>query len=411
MSETITVTRRTIDKETGIWFLSSQILKENKIENTGINQYHLLLWIKEHNKDSIQEEYIKENSVLKLPDTQDDINKICRTKLKMNQNREQSIGNDFCLKFKFNDIIYQTTRTKVNDENGNEAADLAVNDLDMNGELLITPEEEYWTKFSYGKSRILNTNPNKERDKNIKMSFKSYDSKTPDKLFKDFKKGVNRYTENGLRAEVYALIQKFKINSNIFGKGYQNRNIQEAACTHKETKDIIQRIINGINKGIKFFKGDIDEFYIKLKEQEKDIKACNNDTAKIEVILSKASDYSLWQPLHWKSKKSNRYIDRTPDFGSHDDFSSGLQIAINDVWAYDIKISNFRLYKDKFTYDLAVQFYDHFGLDTHDVKKFGAADDTFKIWYYLQHSKRFNGKYKPFITTWIYKKENIEGTL
>ena len=110
-------------------------------------------------------------------------------------------------------------------------------------------------------------------------------------------------------------------------------------------------------------------------------------------------------------KKSNRYIDRTPDFGSQDDFSSSLHIAINDVWAYDIKISNFRLYKDKFTYDLAVQFYDHFGLDTHDVKKFGAADDTFKIWYYLQHSKRFNGKYKPFITTWIYKKENIGGTL
>ena len=59
MSETINVTRRAIDKETGIWFLSSQILKENKIENTGINQYHLLLWIKEHNKDSIQEEYIR----------------------------------------------------------------------------------------------------------------------------------------------------------------------------------------------------------------------------------------------------------------------------------------------------------------------------------------------------------------
>lgn len=154
MSETITVTKRTIDKETGIWFLSSQILKENKIENTGINQYHLLLWIKEHNKDSIQEEYIKGNSVLKLPDTQDDINKICRTKLKMNKNRVQSIDDDFCLKFKFNDIIYQTTRTKVNDENGNEAADLAVNDLDK--ELVITPDDDYKTYIQAAIEKKLN---------------------------------------------------------------------------------------------------------------------------------------------------------------------------------------------------------------------------------------------------------------
>jgi len=368
-----------------------------------------------HNKDSIQEEYIKENSVLKLPDTQDDINKICRTKLKMNQNREQSIDNDFCLKFKFNDIIYQTTMTKVNDENGNEAADLAVNDLDMNGELLITPAEEYWTKFSVAKGIIAKNTINKKasndtkRNKNVSMSFKSFDLKKIDELFNDFRKGIKKFTVNGLNNEVNQLITKFSRNNNISNE-FKNENIQKAACAHEKTKDIIQRITNGINKGIKFFRGDIDEFYIKLKEQEKDIKACNNDTSKIEAILSKASNYSLWEILHW-SNHENHYIDYTPDFSSAEDQKAGLQIAINDVWAYDIKISNFRLYKDKFTYDLAVQFYDHFGLDTHDVKKFGAADDTFKIWYYLQHSKRFNGKYKPFITIWIYKKENVEGTL
>lgn len=408
MSETITVTRRTIDKETGIWFLSSQILKENKIENTGINQYHLLLWIKEHNKDSIQEEYIKENSVLKLPDTQDDINKICRTKLKMNQNREQSIDNDFCLKFKFNDIIYQTTRTKVNDENGNEAADLAVNDLDK--ELVITPDDDYKTYIQAAIEKKLNIKQGEnKRKKNIVMPFESFKSKNPEQLFEAFRKGIKRYTKNGLNNEVNQLITKFSCNNNISSE-FKNENIQKAACAHEKTKDIIQRITDGINKGIKFFKGDIDEFYIKLKEQEKDIKACNNDTSKIEAILSKASNYSLWEILHW-SNHENHYIDYTPDFSSAEDQKAGLKIAINDVWAYDIKISNFRLYKNKFTYDLAVQFYDHFGLDTHDIKKFGAADDTFKIWYYLQHSKRFNGKYKPFITTWIYKKENIGGTL
>lgn len=409
ISDNINVSKKNITEKTGVWYLASQILKDNKIENTGINQYHLFLWIKDYNKGFIQEDSIKENSILKLPSTKEDIYKICRTKLKMNENNEQSLDNDFCLEFSFNDIIYHTSRTKINDECGNEAADLKINDLD--NELVITPDEEYKTFPQAVIEKGLGIKSyDKKRTKNIIMSFESFESKTSEELFKAFRDGVKRYTKNGLNNEVNLLISKFQLNNNIFSE-FKNNNIQKAACSHEKTKHVIEKIIEQINRGIKYFKGDIYQYKLKLEEQEKEIGKYYNNKLEIDKILKETKEYSLWKELHWTFSGKDYYIDYTPAFDSDDDFKSGLQIAINDVWGYEITISNYKLYRNKFQYNLLVTFYDHFGLDSHDVKKFGATDETFKIWYYLQHAKRFDGRYKPFITTWNYEQEKIEVVL
>lgn len=402
MSETINVNNKNISEKIGIWFLASQLLKKHELENTGINQYHLFLWIKEYNKAYIEKEHIRKASVIKLPSSKEDILKICSTKLKMNVNKEQSLDNDFCLEFSFNDIIYHTTRTKLNDEYGNVAEDLKINDLDT--ELYIAPDEEYITKFSYGKSKIIGGTGNSKRKDNIKMSFESYQKKEPNDLFEEFKKGIDKFTKNGLRNEVYSMIKKFQNNRDISNE-FENYNIESAAIKHKKTKQTLEKIIKGINEGIKYYKGDIEEFYKKIQEQETLILNCRNNASRIKILLSNTKDFCLWDKLHWYSKTDNVYNDWTPNYSTKEDQTSGLKIAINDVWAYSVKLSKFTLCKTKFQYHLEVIFYDHFGLDTHDVKKFGATDETFKIWYYLQHSKRFNGLYKPFVTTWSYKSD------
>ncbi len=38
----------------------------------------------------------------------------------------------------------------------------------------------------------------------------------------------------------------------------------------------------------------------------------------------------------------------------------------------------------------------HFGLDITDINKYDWPG--FNAWYALQHDKRFNGKYKPFVS-------------
>lgn len=351
MSETINISKRNITGKTGIWYLASQILKDNKIENTGINQYHLFLWIKEYNKDFIQEDCIRENSVLKLPSTKEDIYKICRTKIKMNENNEQSLDNDFCLEFSFNDIIYHTSRTKINDECGNEAADLKINDLD--NELLVATDEEYITKFSYGKSYLFGGDENLERKDTINMSFKSYDSREPNDLFEEFKKETDKFTKYGLRDEVHLLIDQFKINRDIFYEFY-NTNIEAVAIKHEKTQNTLKKIINGLNDGIKYYKGDIEEFYNKIQEQEKQILNCKNDAQSIKPLLSGIEDFCLWEKLHWYSEKDHVYNDWTPEYSTKEDQISGLKIAINDVWGYEITISNYKLYRNKFQYNLVL---------------------------------------------------------
>lgn len=418
MSVTIKVDKKTVSEKIGIWFLASQLLEEHKIDNTGINQYHLYLWVKEYNKDCLEGDFIRKDSTLNLPSEKKDVFNICRTKLKINENKEQVLDNDFCLEFKFNKIIYHTTRTKLCDKYGNTAEDLATDDFE-GPELIIYPNEEYVTLGSYGEYLVkkkfgMEASMNKERKEIIKMSFESYKDKSSDKLFELFKKGTEKFTKKGLRQDVYSMVDKFKTNKNIEDE-FCTENIQAAANKHKTTIDLLNRLKDGLNDGVKHYKGDIEEFSKKILEQEEEISKCENDIQKTNATLerlNKSDGFCLWKVMHFQENddKTKPHDDRTPWFSTSDDQESGLKIAINDVWAYDAELSKFKISKKEFQYHLKVIFYDHFGLDAHDVKKFGATDDTFKIWYYLQHSKRFNGMYKPFITKWIYE-DDIKGEL
>lgn len=96
---------------------------------------------KKHNKDCLEGDFIRKDSALDLPSGKNDVLNICRTKLKINENNEQVLDNDFCLEFRFNKIIYHTARTKLCDEDGNVAADLQTDDLDS--ELDIQLDDEY----------------------------------------------------------------------------------------------------------------------------------------------------------------------------------------------------------------------------------------------------------------------------
>lgn len=81
-----------------------------------------------------------------------------------------------------------------------------------------------------------------------------------------------------------------------------------------------------------------------------------------------------------------------PRFNNTSDTLSGIQIAINDVWAYKISLTEYYLKNDEPQGKLQFDFYDHFGLDFPDIEKFDY--DIFMAWFVLQH---FRG-YKPFIT-------------
>ena len=86
MSNTGINTKTELVKEKmGVWHYSSILLKNGGIKNIGRNQYILMLWLKEKNKQIIQNDYIIKNSNIEIPASKNDLLKIICVQLKINQ--------------------------------------------------------------------------------------------------------------------------------------------------------------------------------------------------------------------------------------------------------------------------------------------------------------------------------------
>jgi hypothetical protein len=89
-----------------------------------------------------------------------------------------------------------------------------------------------------------------------------------------------------------------------------------------------------------------------------------------------------------------------PAFNTFNDLHQGLQIMINDTWAWRVELHGLTVSEITRNYSgfMRLTFFDHFGLDDGDVRTFGNFAH-FRNWFILQ---RFNGNfrysYEPFVT-------------
>lgn len=97
-------------------------------------------------------------------------------------------------------------------------------------------------------------------------------------------------------------------------------------------------------------------------------------------------------------------------FNTNSDKINGLTIAVNDVWAWTVEITQFLLNGKFYTGQYRVTMYDHFGLDEPDVdnSKIYGVLAGFRSWFILQHYVGF--AYRPFITK-IALDESFSGVL
>jgi hypothetical protein len=92
--------------------------------------------------------------------------------------------------------------------------------------------------------------------------------------------------------------------------------------------------------------------------------------------------------------------DYRPKFNGAWNKFSGLQIAINDTEAHEIKLLNFKTEGGViWSADVEVTIYDNFGLDKADALKYQANHRGFAAWWLLQHTRG----YKPFVTKVVIK--------
>jgi hypothetical protein len=99
-------------------------------------------------------------------------------------------------------------------------------------------------------------------------------------------------------------------------------------------------------------------------------------------------------------------VEKHPAFNEKTDYITGLTIAINDTWAFEVTLADYEMTgSSSYKARLKIVLYDHFGLDAPDItgRNQSRATDGFRAWFMLQH---VHG-YRPFITR-IEFDENVE---
>lgn len=158
-----------------------------------------------------------------------------------------------------------------------------------------------------------------------------------------------------LEAVALRMIAKFQSNS---GGEFTDDVLTQKVQEHESTKRFVASLTEVITSTIRREGGDITSL--------------KNET------------------IDWNGKPYGR-----PRFSTlGDTFTGGLTICINDVWAYEVSITEYEVNASNFKGKFKVTLFDQFGLDKPDVdKKFGYLQG-FRSWFLLQHRRN----YKPFIT-------------
>ncbi|NRS90699.1 hypothetical protein HNQ02_003646 [Flavobacterium sp. 7E] len=197
-----------------------------------------------------------------------------------------------------------------------------------------------------------------------------------DKLIYSFRNLARTYSMGDLEDVNMRLIDRF-VNGD--GGEYENESLTYFAEKHESTL----RFINNIKKNLSY-------------------KLSRNPN----FIYNKEEIFFVIQDM---KPKLNRKDIPSPSLGKNFmDKISGLGIAVNDTWGYDVILIKFEIdnVKKRYSAILEIELFDHYGLDSLDVdpheKPDFAKDSGFRSWFYLQHSKKHN--LTPFITSIKFKK-------
>lgn len=260
-------------------------------------------------------------------------------------------------------LILQGSRRKGrNRENTGTASDMLYNDYPENpvgfqrlrtqlyNEVYNVEKQDSWYNWS-------SRGDNATNQANSKIEkVKEYCKKSDSDLFEIFKSDIGYFSMGKLQQVAESMVDKMQANT---GGEFTNTDLTEAVIAHTNSKNFISAIKTNITEYLSENNGEISG--LEIKDDSKGV---------------------LYDMLFEDNVSSPRFSDK---FG-------GLGITINDVWAYQVYITNYRTKGNHFQMELEYIYWDHFGLDYPDIQKYD--NDIFFAWFVLQH---FKG-YKPFIT-------------
>ena len=165
------------------------------------------------------------------------------------------------------------------------------------------------------------------------------------------------------------------------GNEFSNSTLSTKAKEHASTQTYVNAVKTQLHTLLKTYKGDIH----KIK-----YTASNRDS---NPLVKKLKDNGIMQPV----------------FNTATDYVQGLKMCVNGLWGNEIVVKSYTSNGTSYSGTLTFTLYDHFGLDTEDINKFGELAG-FREWYILQHFTTYGGSYRPFVTKMSFD-VNISGTL
>lgn len=248
-------------------------------------------------------------------------------------------------------MIFQSSRKKGLDKDGNIANDMKVADFTKENMLAI--------------------------DKMFMFQLDEADD--PNILFYELKfMSTGIFSTGEMEDVIVSMIDHFKKGT---GADYSNATLTKHAKAHDTTKAYVKVVKSGLIEELKKNNGNL--MPLQFDESTKKANPIYNH-------IQKEADF--------------------PVFHSNSDIIGGLTITVNDTWGNFIEVRDYTFDNNKFKGTLHFCIYDHFGLDKPDVEKIYVNLAGFRAWFVLQHYDKYKGKYKPFITLMEFD-EPFEGEL
>jgi len=203
-------------------------------------------------------------------------------------------------------------------------------------------------------------------------------------IFKAFEEWATLcYSYGELEDNIKRMIAKFKRNE---GGIYEDSVLTEDIANHKATVEYCSNLEDFIAEQIKQSNGLLSKIVETEVDYDHNAKGNRGKTTANGAKFAK------------------------PTFGSFSDTIKGETIALNDIWATEVYVSEVEFDNDNYKIKYEVTLWDHFGLDITDIEDIPntvpLAKEAFAAWFALQHLRG----YKPFITKITFTKE-FEGNI
>jgi hypothetical protein len=259
------------------------------------------------------------------------------------------------------------------------------NDDAANSKAKYSKEECYHTSYKIQIPIIKKLIPEISTGLDVRL----FDNFSTENLFWDFEQTATLYFASGeLQGNIKRMIAKFKRNE---GGVYEDKVLTKYVSDNPNTKIYCNYVEEYIAEKLK-------ENHIDLEKTEDKRIYFNNDNQK-RRDNGKVTD---------KKDKGGNIIPFSKPTYSYDNLSNvtgGLTIALNDIWAAEVMLTELRFDNDNYKGKYQVTLWDHFGLDLPDMEKvfnlIPSVGETFVTWFILQHLRG----YKPFITKMTFERE------